>query len=382
MASKKSNNPFPVTKYKGPEYFCDRQDETQMLIEALSNDRSVTLHSIRRIGKTGLIQHVLHKLGRKKNTIAIYVDVFDTQNVNDFVNKLCSAVLKGLEKKQDKFLKTLTDFFGKYRPKISFDTVTGDPSIELDIVSDKELKLSLDTLMHIIKNSKKHVIIAIDEFQQINYYETKTLSATLRQYLQTIDNLNFIFSGSERELLLDMFSSPKQAFFRSTQLMPLEKINRDNYEAYIKFHFKQGLRPIPDECVDEILAWTERHTYYTQYLCHRLYERVRTRVSIKDVQLIQRQILLENKQVFYNYKRLLSPQQWKLLKALALENMVFEPTSKGFINKYNLGSHSTVRLSLNALLDKQLAYFDVDDTLDKSYYKVYDVFLVRWFESL
>ena len=102
----------------------------------------------------------------------------------------------------------------------------------------------MDSLISIIAEQKKIVIVAIDEFQQINYYPRKTLSATLRRYIQSTPNLHFIFSGSQRQMLVEMFTSPKQALFRTTQMMPLKKIDHKEYHDYIKFHFKQGLRSI------------------------------------------------------------------------------------------------------------------------------------------
>jgi len=248
-------------------------------------------------------------------------------------------------------------------------------------VTDKEVQLTLDTLMQLIQSKDAQVIIAIDEFQQINYYPRPTLAATLRAYIQTVENLSFIFSGSERNLLLDMFSSPKQALFRTTQLLPLEKIDAGPYAEYIKFNFRQGLKEISDAGIDEILEWSERHTYYTQYLCHRLYEKSGKKVDLKLIKEVEYQIIKENEQVFYNYRKLLSKQQWKLLNAIGREGIVDEPTSKAFINKYNLGSHSTVRLSLSALEDKQLIYSTVNRETDKTEYKVYDVFLVRWIQA-
>jgi len=32
------NNPFVIYGYKGPEYFCDREDETEKMISALLKD--------------------------------------------------------------------------------------------------------------------------------------------------------------------------------------------------------------------------------------------------------------------------------------------------------------------------------------------------------
>ena len=45
------------------------------------------------MGKTGLILHTMERLARNKNHICIYVDIYATQNLKDFANKLGSAIL-------------------------------------------------------------------------------------------------------------------------------------------------------------------------------------------------------------------------------------------------------------------------------------------------
>ena len=74
---------------------------------------------------------------------------------------------------------------------------------------------------------------------------------------------------------------------------------------------------------------------------------------------------------------MLSPQQWKFLKACALDEKVYEPTAGKFINRHELGSPATVLRSLNSLLKKEMLYkhFDKDG---RSYYSVYDVLFRRW----
>lgn len=54
-------NPFYTSGYPGAEYFCDRIDETQRLTQLLENGNHVVLMSPRRIGKTGLIQHIFNQ---------------------------------------------------------------------------------------------------------------------------------------------------------------------------------------------------------------------------------------------------------------------------------------------------------------------------------
>src|SRR5664280_3270045 len=90
----KITNPFVTGGYIGPDYFCDRQKETDLLLRAISSKRNLTLISLRKMGKTGLLKHVRHHLGHlpkgsikeQKHVAVIYVDLMPTMNGNDTVS--------------------------------------------------------------------------------------------------------------------------------------------------------------------------------------------------------------------------------------------------------------------------------------------------------
>lgn len=70
----KPQNPFVYEGYEGPDYFCDRIDETEKVIGHLNNGRNITLVSPRKIGKTGLICHVFDQIKRaNKDAVCIYM---------------------------------------------------------------------------------------------------------------------------------------------------------------------------------------------------------------------------------------------------------------------------------------------------------------------
>ena len=41
-----STNPFLITGYQGPDYFCDREKETASLMSALKNGKNITLSGV------------------------------------------------------------------------------------------------------------------------------------------------------------------------------------------------------------------------------------------------------------------------------------------------------------------------------------------------
>ncbi len=96
-------NPFPIFGYYGPAYFCNREKERDQIITALRNGRNITLYAPRRIGKTGLISHVIYHLGKKWN--CVYLDVQESFTFKDFTNSFLSAVLNALAANKPLFKK-------------------------------------------------------------------------------------------------------------------------------------------------------------------------------------------------------------------------------------------------------------------------------------
>ena len=98
-------NPFVISGYVSPNFFCDRETETKLLIDSLKNGRNVTLISPRRMGKTGLIKNVFYQLQHDELKIPVfYMDIYSTQNLTDFTNLLANTVLGKLDTKRYGFI--------------------------------------------------------------------------------------------------------------------------------------------------------------------------------------------------------------------------------------------------------------------------------------
>ena len=108
------SNPFLISGYVSPEFFCDREKETGMVIEAIRNGRHLTIFSPRRLGKTGLIKHVFYIGMQKKYFVPVYVDILATSSLKEFTECFCRSVLTALAKKETairKILKSLINLF-------------------------------------------------------------------------------------------------------------------------------------------------------------------------------------------------------------------------------------------------------------------------------
>jgi hypothetical protein len=372
----KSINPFIVGRYEDPEYFCDRQEETNRIISAIENQRNLTLISNRRLGKTGLIQHVIHTNRSRKDLDFIYLDLMPTQNLHELISSLAKAVIGAIDNKTTKILRQFGSAVKSLRPRITVDSLTGKPVIDIITQEDVKAEASLEEIFEYIRHRQERIIIALDEFQQISNYPEKNTEARLRDQMQRSVNISFIFSGSQKHSLFSMFNDYNRPFYQSTELLTLNKIDRNKYHDFIIEQFTKGSRHLIAEVPDLILDLTDTYTYYVQYLCNKIYSNDAKQINAELVIKTLLTILKEQEVVYYNYRNLLTSSQFALLMAIAKEKGVKMITSGSFIQKHGLTSASTVASSLASLIDKEMIYQE-----DEKYF-VYDIFFSRWLERL
>ncbi len=349
-------NPFIITGYKGPEYFCDRREETEKLTTAIQNSRNLTLISERRLGKTTLLNHVEKQL--KDDVVFLYADLYPTQNLKDFIQVLSNKILEQLEPFSDKVMRKLTNFFSALKPRFSLDPFTGAPNLELSVINAHETEQSVHLIFEYIRQSEKKIAIAFDEFQQIQNYPEKNVEALLRSEIQNDSDTCYIFSGSHTHLLISMFNEYSRPFYQSSEIMQLGKINKTEYAGFIKYNFGTNKKTVPHSTAEHIYNISNGITYNVQYLCNKLFSLDENEINNKLADEMIQRILKENEVVYYNYRELLTGLQFTILKAVAKEGTVEKPYSNAFINKYGLGSTSSVKTAIETLTKKGMLIFN------------------------
>ncbi len=370
---KKPSTPFPTTGYYGGEYFCDREEELENLVRNVRGGSSTTLVALRRMGKTTLIRHLQNEL--EKEFLGVYVDILPTESMLELLNALATGIVV-MESEQSRLGKQIWKFLKTLRPVVSYDSLSGMPTLSFNQTPDEGLG-SIEEIFNFLENQPKPVILAIDEFQQILSYQEKNVDAWLRSRIQELHNVRFVFSGSQQHLINDLFADPSRPFYRSTQFLKLDKIAKEHYHDFIAAKFNDYSKQIDDETITSVLDWAMGYTYYVQLLCNRIFSASGKKVR-KDLWKQEAMRLLKEQEfVFYSYRDGLTKAQWNLLKAVAKEGKVREPTSHAFTSMHQLGTSATVLRSLKTLQRKELIYRDLD-TQGKSYYAVYDVLFRRW----
>ena len=331
------NNPFVVYGYKGAEYFCDRQKETEKMISTLHNERNITLVAPRRMGKTGLIHHVFHQMEEQYEGVkCFYLDIFATKNLEQMVQLMASEIIGKLDLK---------------------------PS---------EGRESLKRIFEYLKQSGKRCYIAIDEFQQILSYPEDGVEAMIRSYIQFLPNVYFVFSGSQQHMMLEMFLSANRPFFQSSLVLSLPCIEEPVYRKFANRLLSSQHRVIDESVFSYIYQQSGSVTWYVQAILHGIYEHGSYGITKSLVDEVILELIEEQAMAYQNYCAWLTENQQMLLLAIASESLVSSPLSQQFISTHHLPATSSVKTALKALVEKQLV------SKTPNGYLVSDRFFAKW----
>lgn len=369
-------NPFIYQGYESPKYFCDREVETKTLLSHLKNGRNVTLISPRRIGKTGLIKNTFYHLKeQEKDATCLYIDIFATKNLHDFVELLGVMVINEIVRKNASFIEKTISVFSALRPVLSMDPLTGEPSVSITVEPSKE-DITIQSIFNYLNDSEQEVYIAIDEFQQIAEYPEKGTEALLRSYIQFAQHVHFIFSGSKFHLMAEIFGSPKHPFYQSTEMMGLKPLDSDVYYDFCLQFFKEKGGNIEKDIFEYLYNMFEGHTWYIQCIMNRLYEANTNVESTEQVNAAILSILAGREPQFESLSQFFTDNQFSLLKAIAKEGIVAQPTAGRFIKSHNLSGASSTKAALKVLENKELVYRKPEG------YIIYDRFMDLWLKRL
>lgn len=369
-------NPFLLYGYEGPQYFCDREDETQQLMESMRNGTNITLISPRRIGKSGLIHHTFYYMKEHNSDLrCFYIDLYPTRSLADFVTLLGKTIIGQLDSPIQKAEGFVTKFFRSAQLTFGVDPYTNLPQMSLSFAPQNS-QHTLEEIFAYIAQSKVECYIALDEFQQIGEYPEDNVEALLRSLLERIHNVHFIFSGSKQHVMDLMFSSPKHPFYRSTERMHLGSLDEDKYYTFACYFLAQKKVQLSKDIFHYIYELVGGVTWYVQAIMHRLFRLSDVEVTETVVQQTIVAIIRSEEDDYKKQYHHLTQVQAVLLRAVASEGVVKQPTSGEFVKKYYLRSASSVQRALASLVEDEYLYPTEEG------YIVYDRFMAVWLRTL
>ena len=367
------DNPFITYGYESAAYFCDRKTETRELITLLTNGNHTALISPRRMGKTGLIHHCFAQKEIQDRYYTFLIDIYATKNLQDLVYQMGQGIVNRLKPRGQSAIDGFLRFVTSLRTGISFDG-QGNASWNIGVGDIKSPNFTLEEIFNYLKAADRKCIVAIDEFQVIANYPEHNVEELMRTYVQDCRNAVFVFSGSQKSMMSEMFSSPARPFYQSVSMMFLKPVALSEYVLFAKNHFKKAGKQIADDVVKVIYERFDGTTWYLQKVLNQLFA-TNDCVAISDIDNAVEQIINQNEEAYKDVLYQLTARQRDLLVAVSREGKAKQITGAPFINRYHLVSASSVQKSAQALIDKQLL------THHLGIYEVYDKFMSEWLQK-
>ena len=352
----KNINPFIVSGKIPPEYFCDRVEESELLEKSLTNQLNVVLTSARRMGKTSLVDFVFDKESIRQEYITITIDILHTTSLREFILALGTAVFDVVATRSEKMRKLFVSVLKSLSTSFGYDPVQNLPTFDIKLGDIVRPEYTLQEIFGYLEQVDKRCLVVIDEFQQIVYYPEKNVEALLRTHIQKLSNANFVFSGSQRRLMEEMFFSAKRPFYQSAKSIRLEAIPADVYFDFAKLQFGQADKAIDAEAFSHVYQTFVGVTFHIQRVLKDAFSETSVGETC-DLECVKHLIdayVEENDTRLREQLAFISEPQKALLYAIHAEGQVQSITSSAFTRKHRLRSPSATQSAALKLLEYEL----------------------------
>ena len=348
-----SDDLFPSKLALG-EQFCNRIQERKVLADNIAKARHTVLVSPRRYGKSSLAHQVIAELRLLFASIDLFLAYDDktvTQRLLAGISKAVSEILPPSEKA----FKKVQALFGKFKISLGlglFQIEILQEGRELDAVD--QIYSALTALADLAKQENKKIIIFIDEFQDISAAKNaKSIQGAIRHVAQETSSLVFLFSGSNRHLLLEMFDDKSMPLYMLCDKLYLERMHSSDYRPHLEaLALKVWSKKLPDAVFEKIMSLTELHPFYVNLLCHKLWKEKFP--DAKKVEASWHECMEEESRRIRAEIEKLTRNQQDLLKALALFPTE-EPSGQAFSARSGL-SASSLHQAFKVLSDQDIVF--------------------------
>lgn len=370
------NKPFIYGTAVRNENFTDRKKETRQLMMNFENGLNTIIISPRRMGKTSLVNKVMHGITDEKLKV-VYLDIYDCRSEYDFLNRFASAIMKATAGHLDRVASTVKEFLTRVVPTLHFSPEPmSDFSVSLGITPEIYSPEEVLNLPEIIAQKKGvHIIVCIDEFQQVgDFPDSLNVQKRMRGAWQHHENASYCMYGSKKHMMMNIFQNKRMPFYKFGQMMFLDKIPADEWCEYIKERFDSKGKHISDEYAKRICDTVGCYSTYVQELAWTVFVETDADVTEDSFKEGLQTLLHQNSAYFQNQIASLTTYQMNFIRAIC-DGVHTDFGGKDIIKKYNLGTKSNINRIKNTLEDKEI----IDNTKEGTI--LADPVFELWFRS-
>ena len=336
------------------ENFCARPNLSKSLSNYIESGQNLVIQGERRIGKTSLVKETVSSM---RGWAIMYADFMGVKSVPDVCNRIADALARF--DSSDSFMRRIFATLVHLRPVATIDAMTGLPTISVDARASSEPS-SVNVVMNAVESHVKgrRVCVVFDEFQDIlDVKDGAQMLALMRGRIQFMSHTSFVFLGSARNAMMDIFMSPKSPFYKSAAVFDVGTIPDDDFFEFAKARFATGRRTLPRQLFDRILGFVDRTSGDVQEMCDAIWQTSEAGDRLGDEHFERGLAFVFDREngVYAMFVKPLTDIQFRVLKALAVLGGK-HPLSGSFLEESRLTNTATVRRSLSSLERTGLVY--------------------------
>ena len=336
-------------------YFTDRENETKRLLLNFENGLNTIILSPRRWGKTSLVNRVSELMQDNLQIHIVHMDAFSVRTQEDFYRMFATEIIKQTATRTEELLENAKRFLSSLMPVV---TMSADPmnpvTFTLKSVNRQYGEDVLTLPERIAKEKGIHLIICIDEFQQIGELsDSITFQKKLRSVWQHQHAVSYCLYGSKRHLLMNMFGKRSYPFYKFGDMLFLERIPLEYWYEYIQSRFDQAGKHIENRFIDDIYAYVDGNSSYVQQLSWLTWARTEKNVNEEIVADAKQDLLRQNHALFMEQINTLTSYQLHFVRAI-MAGKALEINRQEVIEEFELGSSANIATIKKALQKKEL----------------------------
>ena len=335
--------------------FTDRVKETRRLKMNFENGINVILISPRRMGKSSVVKKVKSEIVDPKIKV-VYMDIYDCRSEYEFYNRFASVILKETATKTEQILENIKRFLVRLTPKIAFSSEPmSEMSLSLGITPQNyQPEEILQLPEQIGKEQEIHIVVCIDEFQQIGEFsDSLAVQKRLRGIWQHQRHVSYCLFGSKKHLMTKLFQSRKMPFYQFGEMMFLDKIPTADWISFIQSRFSIQGKCISEDIARKICDTVENNSSYVQQLAWNVLVETDKETTMQNFENGLQELMAQCTALFEQQIQGLTSYQLNFIRAVS-NGVHSDFGSKSILEAYNLGSKSNISRIKTALREREL----------------------------
>jgi hypothetical protein len=351
-------NPFKFGTIVEGEYFTDRTEELESIKQLLNSDNHLILISPRRFGKSSLVKKAVTQVARPCISLNLQMVVS--------VEGLAAMILKEVFKLHP--WEKLKHLLSSFRVVPTISTTPSGEAIDITFQATTDATVLIEDALQLVeKVSEKgeSMVVVFDEFQELMGLD-KGIDKRLRAIIQNQRHVNYIFLGSQESMMTEIFERKRSPFYRFGVLMHLDRIPHSNFSQYISERLSDNFVSKVN-VVEQILAITRCHPYYTQQLAALVWDML-TYKKMNEAEVVDQAITTLVRTHDFDFERI-----W----------LNFNKTDRSIL----MGLVNSVQLANNRRLPTSTMYSSVKRLMQSGYvikldtFEIEDPFFARWIKQ-